>query len=534
MKKIISNILVASAAFVALATSCTKEFLDTAPTASVATADVFANVDNVKMAVNGLAYLMTTQHSAYSQGCDGENRIRSIYQEYGSQEFRYNQMAPGWAPIMNNEYYSRNTTTYSSYPWVYYYEIIADANSIICNVDKAEGSDEEKAFYKAQALTYRAYAYTMLMELYSVRWKDSNNGSADGVVLRLDESTEGMPLSSAAKCYEQIYKDCDDAVTNFNASGMDRGDGEVWLTNTNVAYAVKARAALNREDYQTALTNAKLAREGYPLMTNAEYKAGFCGPTSEWIFGSYGSAEENSWYWSFGTQFSCNGYYASASQYGAGDIEKELTDRMPKDDIRMGCFLTIDKLGLTNENYVSYTDGTYGYILDDDVWDAAAAYIATRTPSGLEPAYQSGYFYIGAQLKFWVFDTPGVSYLCFIRSSEMALIEAEANYFLGNEEAAQASLKQLNADSGRNPAYTCSKTGADLFQEIVDYRELELWGEGFNWYDIKRWNRDIVRKSFNEGGNCHTSTATTITAASSNWTWAIPECETLYNTEIKK
>lgn len=250
MKKIISNILVASAVFVALTTSCTKEFLDTAPTSSVATADVFANVDNVKMAVNGLAYLMTTQHSAYSQGCDGENRIRSIYQEYGSQEFRYNQMAPGWAPIMNNEYYSRNTTTYSSYPWVYYYEIIADANSIICNVDKAEGSDEEKAFYKAQALTYRAYAYTMLMELYSVRWKDSNNGSADGVVLRLDESTEGMPLSSAAKCYEQIYKDCDDAVTNFNASGMDRGDGEVWLTNINVAYAVKARAALNREDFR--------------------------------------------------------------------------------------------------------------------------------------------------------------------------------------------------------------------------------------------------------------------------------------------
>lgn len=533
MKKINSNILVAFAIFAALTTSCTKEFLDTAPTASVATADVFSNTDNVKMAVNGLAYLMKNQHSAYSQGCCGENRIKSIYQEYGSQEFRYNQYAPGWSPIMNNEYYSRNTTTYASYPWVYYYEIIADANTIICNVDDAEGSDDEKAFYKAQALTFRAYAYTMLMELYSVRWKDSSNGAADGVVLRLDESTEGMPISTAAECYGQIYEDCDEAVRLFNESGMDRGSEEVWLTNINVAYAVKARAALNREDYQTALTNAKLARAGYPLMTNAEYKAGFCNPTSEWIFGSQGSAEENTWYWSFGTQFSCNGYYANNSMYGAGDIEKELTDRMPTEDIRMSCFLTIDKLGLTNDNYLDVIDRTYGYIIDDDAWDAAAAFIADQTPSGLDDAYQTGYFYIGAQLKFWVFDTPGVGYLCHIRSSEMVLIEAEANYFLHNEDAAKASLVELNKTSGRNPNYECNKTGDALFQEIVDYRELELWGEGFNWNDIKRWNRDIVRKSFANGGNCHTATAVTISANSSNWTWAIPECETLYNSEIK-
>ena len=534
MKKIFSKISVASVVLVALTTSCAKDFLDTAPTASVATADVFANTDNVKMAVNGLAYLMTVQHSAYSQGCNGENRIKSIYQEYGSQEFRYNQMAPGWAPIMNNEYYARPTTTYASYPWVYYYEIIADANTIICNVDSADGSDDEKAFYKAQALTFRAYAFTMLMEIYSVRWKDSNSGAADGIVLRLDESTEGMPVSSAAQCYTQIYADCDEAVRLFQESGIDRGANEVWLTNINVAYAVKARAALNREDYQTALTNAKLARAGYPLMTNAEYKAGFCEPTSEWIFGSYASAEENMWYWTFGTQFSCNGYYATASQYGAGDIEKELTDRMPAEDVRMSCFLTIDKLGLTNDNYLNYIDNTYGYVKDDDIWDVAAGYIAAQTPSGLEEAYQSGYFYIGAQLKFWVFDTPGVSYLCHIRSSEMVLIEAEANYFLNNEKAAQDALVELNSTSGRNPGYTCNKTGNALFEEIVDYRELELWGEGFNWNDIKRWKRDISRKSFAQGGNCHTSTATTITASSSNWTWAIPECETLYNTEIQK
>lgn len=83
--------------------------------------------------------------------------------------------------------------------------------------------------------------------------------------------------------------------------------------------------------------------------------------------------------------------------------------------------------------------------------------------------------YLGGQLKFYVFDTPGVSYLPFIRSSEMVLVEAEANYFLNDETAARASLVELNATSGRNPEYTCDKSGEALWNEIMDYRELELW-----------------------------------------------------------
>jgi DNA repair protein RecN (Recombination protein N) len=50
--------------------------------------------------------------------------------------------------------------------------------------------------------------------------------------------------------------------------------------------------------------------------------------------------------------------------------------------------------------------------------------------------------------------------------------------------AAQKALEELNQT--RQPGYTCTKTGDDLFKEIVNYRELELWGEGFNWFDYVR------------------------------------------------
>ena len=50
----------------------------------------------------------------------------------------------------------------------------------------------------------------------------------------------------------------------------------------------------------------------------------------------------------------------------------------------------------------------------------------------------------------------------------MVLIEVEANYFLNNEAAAQAALVELNATSGRNAEYTCTKTGDALWNEIME------------------------------------------------------------------
>lgn len=53
-----------------------------------------------------------------------------------------------------------------------------------------------------------------------------------------------------------------------------------------------------------------------------------------------------------------------------------------------------------------------------------------------------------------------------IRSSEMLLIEAEANYFLnsGNPQPARDNLIELNKTSGRDPEYSCDLTGEQLLR----------------------------------------------------------------------
>ena len=540
MKKIINKLFAGSLlAGMMLVSSCAGDYLDTAPTDSTGATDAVGTTANAMKALNGIAKIMTTQHYYFGQGFAGENNIMIQYENYPSENYNYNLYASGWSPIFNQEFHTRTNSIYDAYAWYYYYTIAGNANTILANIDNAEGTEAERNFIKASALTFRAYAFEKLVHYYCWRWQDSNNGASQGIVLRLDESTGGQGYATLAETYAQIYKDLDEAIMLFEQSGMDRNASQVWMPNINVAHAIYARAALTKQDYAKALAEAKMARQNYPLMSNAEYHAGFCNPTSEWIFGSFGSAQENNWYWSYGTQYACNGYYANTQQTGAGSIGRELINRIPNNDARKALFLTEDKFPGYNFNDGSAMDLSYGILgmgdaeEADALWEDATAYCQKMAVSGLEAPYQAGYMYLGGQLKFYVFDTPGVSYLPFIRSSEMVLVEAEANYFLNDETAARAALVELNATSGRNPEYSCDKSGEALWNEIMDYRELELWGEGFAWSDYKRWNRDIVRHSFAEGGNAHISVAKTIPASGANkWTWDVPLNETDYNDEL--
>ena len=533
INKIFGCAILASATLLA---SCGSDYLETKPTASVSSTEAVATTDMAYKALNGIARCQTTQHYAFTQGFAGENAIMRLYENLPSQNYNYNYYASGWAPIHNQTFHNRTSTIYDGYAWYYYYQLIGQANRIIAHIDAATGSDEDKKFIKASALSFRAYSYEKLIHYYCYRWQDSNNGASQGVVLRLDESTGDAPFATLAETVAQIYKDCQEAITLFGESGIDRPASEVWIPNVNVAHAVYARAALFSQDYQTAVDQAKLAKQGYPLMSNDSYAAGFCEPTSEWIMGSYGDDSENNFYWSYGTQGACNGYYATAdgNPTGAGTIGHELISRIPNNDARKQNFLTEDKfpnLDLSKESKYYYTFGILG-MMDDNIYEQADSIVKAHQAKGLTTPYQAGFYYLDANLKFYVKAQPGVGYVPFIRSSEMVLIEAEANYFLGKTAEAQAALVELNATSGRNPEYTCTKTGEELLSEIQDYRCLELWGEGFEWSDFKRWNKAVVRKSFAEGGNAHQSVAITINPEDGNkWTWGVPQNETDYNAD---
>ena len=486
--------------------SCEKSYLDTFPSSSTSTATIFETTKNATLAINGINKLMTRQYLG-SQGFNGEGTIKMYYGNYSGNHFFVN--LPGWAPIINSTYNENTTSIYLYYPWYYYYMIIGNANAVIVNIGNAQGPQSERDFIKAQALTFRAYSYLMLSQLYCLRWKESNNGASQGLVLRLDTSTDPMPLSTLADVYNQIYDDLDEAIQLYTASGKTRSSN--YDPDKNVAYAIYARAAITRQDNTKASTMAVNARNGYPLMSVSAYKEGFFAPTSEWIWSSFGSSDETLYYYSYHAYIAYNSS-ASAVRTYPKCISRELFNKIPATDIRKSLFL--DPTGYT------YTTST----------GVAGSALKARAFSLFPDIYSTSAVYAYMQFKIKAQDQPGVGYLNHFRSSEMYLIEAEAKYFLNDITGAQQALITLNRASGRDPQYNCTKTGTDLLEEIKMYRALELWGEGFDWFDLKRWGDPVIRKNYASGGNFISTLDITIQPNDrNNWTWKIPVKETDYN-----
>lgn len=536
-------------------TSCSDSWLKTDSTQTAEGDAIFSTTDNAKLVINGICRTMVQQHGYYGQMFNGEGTMKVLYGEYAGQDLNFPYMSPGWSPIMNNEssQTQNSSSIYDSYPWYYYYLIIGNANAVIDRIDKAEGTQEMKDFLKAEALTFRAYSFFRLSEFYCLPWARSNNGATDGIVLRTKEVSEAggetdMALSTLAKTYEQIYDDLDEALNLYESSGLTRDDiywdatSTISFPDAPVAHAIYARAALTRKDYAIAKKHAALARENFPLMDKNTYYSGFCSPSSEWIWGVYNDASETIWYYGWQLFMACNGYYA---QQGIDVcINRDLIESFADSDIRKGLFLTestflpedgsqafLDVVSQTSRNANNFNtkteEGKAAYRKANQYAKGAVASAATQP-------------YAYASLKFQATAQPAVGCQPIFRASEMLLIEAEANYYLSTDPTdAQNSLKELNLTSGRDPQYTCTATGEDLLKEIKKYRRLELWGEGFSWYDCKRWGDPVVRQPFEEGGNYSAYISGTYGFDKAGnydetfWKWIIPNRESDYNTAIE-
>lgn len=505
--------ILATACTLMLTTSCGSDYLNVSSGSQIEQDDVYATTTGLSNAVNGIARLMTMQYKDVKW--NGEGSIKTWYGNFlGNDYYRNNYSA--LAPIVNGTYMQDPTSQYDEYPWFYYYKLISNANPIILHADAAQGELTDKQFIKAQALTYRAYSYMMLVQFYAKRWKDSNNGATPGVALRLDASSGELPLSTLAQCYEQIYKDLDTAINFYQQSGKDRPQDCNFLPNLHAAYAVYARAAINREDWANAAKYAQLAREGYPLMTNDEYKnGGFNTANQEWIWSVYSNELESIYYYQFFASEGSSTNYSSYLSRPAG-ISKELYNQIPASDIRRDMFL--------NPKTDAYTaSNNYG-----------GTALRTRAFKEYGSKLNSkSYIFAYMQLKQQAKALPGVGEINLFRSAEMYLIEAEAYCHLNRDAEAQKLLIELNRNSGRDSEYTCTKTGSELLHEVYLYNRIELWGEGHDWFNYKRWGLPLVRHAAKDGGTFPSNFAITVMPEDKDgWTWIIPSMETDFNPAI--
>ena len=497
--------------------ACGSDYLETSPQSETSTATILESTENAALVINGICRLMVNQYLS-TQGMNGEGTIKTWYNTLmGNDAQRCNQS--GWATLYNGNYIESSSSKYNYYIWFYYYKLISNANSVICNIDAATGTDSDKAFIKAQALTFRAHSYFQLSQFYCYRWQDSSSGTSRGLPLRLDESTGDLEASTLIEVYDQVYADLDEAIELYESSGQDRDADANYAPNIDVAYAIYARAALTRQDYSTAVTYARLARQDYPLMSNSEYvDGGFNEPNDEWIWSCYSATDQTLYYYSFFAYQASNSSASVCRSYPLA-ISKVLIDQIPDTDVRKDMYLIP-----TEDEEGSYLTST-GRSSSGALYNRAQSDYSSKL-------YSTSYIFAYMQFKFQCVESPGIGEVLNIRAAEMYYIEAEALCNLGgNDATVQSLLEELNSE--RDSEYSCNKTGSDLLEEVKLYRRFDLWGEGFDWCDLKRWNEPIERLTYDEGGNFASFFAISTAVGDNNkWTYVYPDYETDYNAAL--
>jgi len=581
---------------------CSSDYLDVEPVTDVAE----SSLDNASVAkglVDGMYEAMNTQYANLSNANTnvGEATINMFCGELCGMDYNSGFLPNYWTSInLENGYVVL-------YPWMYYYNIINQANYLIASIpgtgDSHEGVEGELLFYKAQAYTMRAHAYTKLLQFFGQRWEDSDNGEAYCIVLRTEPGTDPTPLVKMNDVFKVIYEDCDNAVKLFDVCGMERVN--MWETNKDVANGIWARAALIKHDWRTAADKADAARKDYTIMGDDGLYGGYLASTSENIW-SMNPQFVTTYYWSWGSLYSTNGAYIQNWDQSSGAINIDLYKKLDENDKRRAFFWMPDKLKAIKSSQ------NPGKIKESDFWNAkmvnelkflnmASTNVYNKKDKNgygmlnvvaywLNDYYQNiftgdrnlvankdglynlciikqksndnkrdvrfkladgGSHYVsplpvqfGAQCKFWSIQPYGNMEFPWMRASEMALTAAEAYYRLGDTGKAIDALTAVQ--SKRIPNYSCTKSGDQLWDEIMTARRIELWGEGFNLPDIKRWNIERTRRVWVAGdvnsGNVPKSEWSgydddgirklSSTKYCNGWRFTIPSYEYRYNSAI--
>ena len=582
-------------------TACSDSYLDIEPITDMSNENLM-NESVARTAMDGVYEAMNTiwdgidlnqnTGEAYTRtvfnDCLGIDYISGIWTDMASMPG-----LEGWSR-MNSD-----TEFVAAYPYQYYFGLIGQCNRLIETMaftsEEHTGVSDGLLFIKAEALTMRSHAYRQLMSLYGQRWIDSDNGEAYCFPLKLTSNQDAVPLVTMNTVFDQVYADLDEAIALFRETTTKRSNK--WGVNEDVAHGIYARMALLKNDWRKAADEAELAMQNYSVMEEKDLFAGFFSDNDDlmWCL----NPDPGIGTWSWGRHYACNGGYINYWGFGGGAINLDLYNQLDKDDLRRKFFWMPDKMtslskienpagfkeaDFWNPNYVAgngflnmnvgekydknkktggmvnalanwlikyyeevFTgdreevapaDGFYNYVFITQTVKDSKKSVDVKTDNGRMYATVVNIPF-GGQCKFWGAGGNQNGMLPWMRASEMALTRAEALAELGD---AQAATVFTDFQKKRVANYTCKSSGQALIEEIRVSRRAELWGEGQNFTDIKRWNMEHIRRVWeandpNSGnwipGTVQTEAAKS-TTYSNGWRVALPTIEWQYNSDVDR
>ncbi|MBR3499946.1 MAG: RagB/SusD family nutrient uptake outer membrane protein [Bacteroidales bacterium] len=380
--------------------------------------------------------------------------------------------------------------------WNFYFTLIKNTNEVIDFFGEEDPTNPVLRSYLGQAYALRAFSYYYLIQLFQdVALGDYPNATfnkeAPAVpiiyAVRDAKTNEEVAARSGRNKIEDL---CVEIERNIDLA-LPLLDGAPRLTKNevdyNVAQGIAARYYLLSQQWDKAITAATAALEGYTLMDNARLHAGFKeieDPEVMWGFNH--TSETQTTYASFFSHMSNDNYGYGGIGQSVRCIDASLYNQIPVSDYRKSLF-----------------NGPDG--------DSSAPYAGGKLPY--------------AARKFGG-DANYLQDYTFMRAAEMYLIIAEAEARKDGTSTTLATLMEK-----RDPAW--SKT-ADL-QEVLLQRRIELWGEGFEYFDLRRLAKGVDRTY--TGTNHSAQAQYAFPAHAKSWNFQIPQREiqnNVYITEEEK
>lgn len=463
--------------------SCSEDFLETVPTSAISSKVVLGNTENMMRAVNGIHRFIYSQNDIVNFNA-GQQYIMPMA-EYGASDAIHSRHSCSW--FSSFIHWNRHTYAESSdmsFAWLFYYHIIGSTNNII---NASLDMDESETLHNVlgQAYTYRAWAYFNLVRFFAKAYMIGQPETDLGVPIMLSAGPPyaGLSRGTVQEVYNQITTDLLMAIAHF-----EKGSERIDLSHLDISVAkgIAARVFLTIGDWSNAAIYAKDARQDYALMNEVEYKSGFNDwDNPEWMWASEVIDEQTVLYRSY-FYYCSNNFNGSHNRANPKIINHELYHQISVNDYRRDLFLADAPSTFDDWNE---GDNEGRYASEKEFEEAVEEYRTIVNNSNRHNMVP--YMHI----KLSQADGPTISPMdvLHMRSSEMYLIEAEAEARIGNNGIAQDVLYELVAE--RDSAYLKSNnTGQALVDEILLQRRIELYMEGHRWFDMLRNDEELNRE----------------------------------------
>lgn len=409
--------------------------------------------------------------------------------------------------------------------WASYYAHISRANYFIDSYQKAKDGEKGQftkedlktlGAYAAEAYFTRAYDYLHLASYYCEAYDTLKADKQLGLPLQLtyapssDAST--YPGRATLKAtFDQIMSDIAQAEALVNPKLIiAQNQNKLNYITKDVIMALKARAALQMQDYRTAAkaSTTLIAAGNYPLINNVgEYRdMWFFDEGSEVIWKIYMSPDELGS--ATGTIFW--GSYKEDSTTMRMDYipSQKLIDLYSENDIRLPVFFAPFELKVSS--------GASGSILVFNKY----------------PGNPNLYASLNTDNHFTNMSKP-------FRIAEQYLIAAEAYLKMDNLAKASTYLNRMMSMRIKGFQSASYTSPIALLNAIKEERQRELVGEGFRLADLKRWREGVSRdnavqdKSLVLYPGLETTTSLKKTADDFRMVWPIPKTEMDVNPQMK-